>query len=288
MTLELPADERQTVQACLRQVDFLTGEITAVDQQLATAALDSQEIKRLMTIPGVDITTAATLMAAIGEISRFPNDRQLAGYLGLDARVRQSGNTPARHGRISKQGSSAARHVLVEAAWAAIKTPGPLRAFYQRIRARRGPQIAIVAIARKLAALSWQLLTKEEDYAFKRSSLVEKKLRAIELRAGAPSRQGAPGEAARAPVSAPYLSGSSPSRPNKPTCVSSTTRKRRGQQKAVRAPHRGAHLKGPRRAKPRGGPRPQYLRFRSRSPAPHQASHQPPTSQAQMGLDFHP
>jgi hypothetical protein len=78
----------------------------------------------------------------------------------------------------------------VEAAWAAIKTPGPLRASYQRVRARRGPQIAIVAVARKLAALSWQLLTKEEDYAFKRSSLVEKKLRTIELRAGAPRRQG--------------------------------------------------------------------------------------------------
>ena len=70
-------------------------------------------------------------------------------------------------------------------------TPGPLRAFYRRIRARRGAQIAIVAVARKLAVLSWQLLTKQEDYAFKRSTLVEKKLRAIELRAGAPDTNAA-------------------------------------------------------------------------------------------------
>lgn len=188
-TLELPGDERQTADACLRQVDFLTEEIAAADRHVATAALDSPEIKRLMTIPGIDITTAATLMAAIGDIRRFPSDRRLVGYLGLDARVRQSGNTPARHGRISKQGSSAARHVLVEAAWAAVKTPGPLRAFYQRIRARRGSQIAIVAVARKIAVLSWQLLTKHEDYAFKRPSLVEKKLRSVELRAGSPRRQ---------------------------------------------------------------------------------------------------
>jgi transposase len=188
-TLELPGDERQTADACLRQVDFLTEEIAAVDRHVAAGALDSPEIKRLMTIPGVDITTAATLMAAIGDIRRFPSDRRLVGYLGLDARVRQSGIAPARHGRISKQGSSAARHVLVEAAWAAVKTPGPLRAFYQRIRARRGSQIAIVAVARKIAALSWQLLTKREDYAFKRQSLVEKKLRNVELRAGAPRRQ---------------------------------------------------------------------------------------------------
>jgi transposase len=188
--LELPGDERQTVDACLRQVDFLTGEIAAVDRQLAGEALDCPEIKRLMTIPGVDITTAATLTAAIGDINRFASDRRLVGYLGLDARVRQSGLTPARHGRISKQGSSAARHVLVEAAWAAIKTPGPLRAFYQRIRARRGSQIAIVAVARKLAVLSWHVLTKQQDYAFKRQTLVENKLRKIELRAGAPRRQG--------------------------------------------------------------------------------------------------
>lgn len=187
--LELPGDERQTVDACLRQVDFLSEEIGAVDRSIATSALDSPEIRRLMTIPGIVVTSAATLMAAIGEIRRFPSDRRLVGYLGLDARVRQSGIAPARHGRISKQGSSAARHVLVEAAWAAIKTPGPLRAFYQRVRARRGPQIAIVAVARKIAALSWQLLTKQEDYAFKRQSLVDKKLRSVELRAGAPRRQ---------------------------------------------------------------------------------------------------
>jgi transposase len=121
--LALVDDERQTVDACLRQVDFLSGEIDAVDRSIAESALDSAEIRRLMTIPGVDVTTAATLMAAIGDIARFPSDRQLVGYLGLDARVRQSGLAPARHGRISKQGSSAARHVLVEAAWAAIKTP---------------------------------------------------------------------------------------------------------------------------------------------------------------------
>jgi transposase len=188
-TLELPADERQTVDACLRQIDFLSEEIGAVDRSIATPALDSPEIRRLMTIPGIDVTSAATLMAAIGDIRRFSSDRRLVGYLGLDARVRQSGIAPPRHGRISKQGSSAARHVLVEAAWAAIKTPGPLRAFYRRVRARRGPQIAIVAVARKLAALSWQLLTKQEDYAFKRQSLVDKKLRSVELRAGAPRRQ---------------------------------------------------------------------------------------------------
>ncbi len=183
--LELPVDEHDTIAACLRQIDFLDAEIARVDRHLAEHALNSAEIKRLMTIPGIDVTTAATLIAAIGDIRRFESAKRLVGYLGLDARVRQSGVAVARHGRISKEGTSAARHVLVQAAWAAIKTPGPLRAFYQRVKARRGAQIAIVAVARKLAMLCWQLLTREQDYAYQRPTLVARKLRTLELRAGA-------------------------------------------------------------------------------------------------------
>jgi len=190
--LELPVDEDQTVQGCLRQLDFLGGEIELIDRGLAEQALGSEEIRRLMTIPGVGVTTAATVMATIGNVQRFATADRLVGYLGLDPRSRQSGSAPARHGRISKQGSSAARHVLVEAAWAAIKTPGPLRAFYQRIRARRGAQIAIVAVARKIAILCWQLLTNQQDYAYQRPAHVARKLRAIELRAGADGQKGKP------------------------------------------------------------------------------------------------
>ena len=71
--LELPGDERDTVKACLRQVDFLSGELAHVDRQLADQALASNEFKRLMTIPGIDVTTAATLIAAIGNVRRFPS-----------------------------------------------------------------------------------------------------------------------------------------------------------------------------------------------------------------------
>src|SRR5437867_989212 len=108
----------------------------------------------------------------------------------LPADVRQSGGQPASHGRISKQGRAHARGMLVEAAWVAAKTPGPLRAFYERVRARRGMQIAVVATARKLAVLCWHLIVKDEDYAYQRPSLTAQKLRALELRAGMPSRRG--------------------------------------------------------------------------------------------------
>ncbi|MER3439101.1 MAG: hypothetical protein C4346_16775, partial [Chloroflexota bacterium] len=117
-------------------------------------------------------------------------------YLGLDPKVRQSGGQPASHGRISKQGRAHARGMLIEAAWVAAKIPGPLRAFFERVRARRGMQIAVVATARKLAVLCWHLVVKSQDYAFQRPSLTAQKLRALELRAGMRSRRGQKGKAA--------------------------------------------------------------------------------------------
>ncbi len=191
--LELPIEERETLDSALRQIDFLDGELAEADRVIAADALGSVEIRRLMSVPGVNVISAATFMAAVGEIGRFPDPRRLVGYLGLDPRVRQSGSSPAAHGRISKQGSTSARYALVEAAWSVVLQPGPLRSFYQRLRARRGPQVAIVAVARKLARLFWCLLTREEDYAYAQPSLTRKKLRRLELAAGAPKGEVEPG-----------------------------------------------------------------------------------------------
>ena len=187
---QLPVCERETVDSALRQVDFLDTEIAQVEKLIAAEALSWPEIKRLMTVPGVNVIVAATFMAAVGDIRRFPDRRKLAAYLGLDPRVRQSGNGPAAHGHISRQGSSSARHALVEACWSTVRQPGPIAGFYQRIRARRGHSIAIVAAARKLACLFWCLLTRGEDYAYTQPSLNKKKMRRLELRAGAPRWQG--------------------------------------------------------------------------------------------------
>jgi transposase len=71
-----------------------------------------------------------------------------------------------------------------------VRQPGPLHAFYQRIRARRGHQVAVVAAARKLACLFWCMLTRGQDYAYGQPSLTRNKLRQLELAAGAPRYQG--------------------------------------------------------------------------------------------------
>lgn len=186
----LAPDESETIAGCLRQIDLLDQEIAAMDVALAKTALSSPAIRRLMTIPGLDMITATAVVSAIGDVTRFPTPRHLVSYLGLNPTVHQSGVTPARMGRISKAGSSVARWALVEAAWTASKSPGPLHAFAKRVGARRGRNIAAVAVARKLAVLAWHLLTKEQDYAFTRPSLTANKIRRLELLAGARQARG--------------------------------------------------------------------------------------------------
>jgi hypothetical protein len=163
-----------------------------VERLIAQQALNWPEIRRLMTVPGVNLIGAATFIAAIGHANRFLTSRKLVAYLGLDPKVRQSGEAPARSGKISKRGSAAARWALVEAAWSVVGQPGPLHAFYDRTRARRGHGKAIVATARKLAILFWCMLTRDEDYAHQQPSLTRKKLRRLEITAAAPARKGKP------------------------------------------------------------------------------------------------
>jgi transposase len=186
----LPVDERRTVQALLRQLDFHGSELAVVDKQLAVEALPDPMVARLMTIPGVDAIAGISIVAAVGDFTRFDDPNKLVAYVGLNPRVRQSGNSAPVHGRISKTGRAHVRGVLVEAAWSASRAPGPLRAFYQRVKARRGFQKAVVATARKMTVLAWHLVTKDQDYAFARPALVTHKRRKLELAAGAPTRRG--------------------------------------------------------------------------------------------------
>jgi transposase len=76
---------------------------------IAKEALDCAQVRRPMTVPGVNVICATIFLAAVGDIHRFKDSREVVAYLGLDPRVHQSGSSPARDERISKQGSPQAR-----------------------------------------------------------------------------------------------------------------------------------------------------------------------------------
>ena len=100
----LPIDELDQVRSALRLIDAVDLEVEEVEKSLARHALQDEGVRRLMTIPGVGLTTAVALVAVIGDVKRFPRPNQLVGYLGLDPKVRQSGGRPAYTGHISLWG----------------------------------------------------------------------------------------------------------------------------------------------------------------------------------------
>lgn len=83
----LPEHERFELDSALRLHDALEAELAVLEGRLCAEALEHTEVRRLMTIPGVGAVTALSLVALIGDVSRFATPRQLVGYLGLDPRV---------------------------------------------------------------------------------------------------------------------------------------------------------------------------------------------------------
>jgi len=112
-------------------------------------------------LSGIGVLAAMTLLAAIGDITRFPSAKKLVGYAGLGAGVRDTGQTH-QGGRITKQGRRELRGCMTEAAWVAVEHHPHWKEVFARLSARLGAQKAIVAIARKLLVVVWHVLTDQE------------------------------------------------------------------------------------------------------------------------------
>jgi transposase len=173
--VELPGPERKLLEADLRTIDFLDAEILAAEKALAQEVHQDEQIRRLLTIPGIALTSAVGLKAAIGDIRRFRTPANLVSYFGLNPSVYQTG-LKAYTGHISRRGRSHARTVCVEAAHQLVRAPGPFHAFFLRLRRRKPYNVAITAVARKIVVLVWHMLTKNEDYRYASPALTKEKL----------------------------------------------------------------------------------------------------------------
>jgi hypothetical protein len=156
--------------------------------------------------------------------------------------------------------------MLCEAAWVLIRTPGPLRAFYERVRARRGAQIALVATARKLSVLFWHLLTREEDYAFQRPTLTRRKLRGLELKAKDGRHSWPSGHAVGTKQEREREFAEQVETAYRRLTADRQPKPSRSGAGATRGRASSSHLLGERQQ--RGREQPQNLRFSSSSPAP--------------------
>jgi len=163
-TLNLPLSEKLGVRQDLALLDQLAPLIQEVEAELFRLSLTEpwiDQVPYLLQLPGIGLLTAMTILAAIGDVTRFPSAKQLVGYAGLGARVHASGQA-FYSGPITKQGRKELRAVLIEAAWIAIRYDAHWRERFDRLAARIGPNKAIVAIARKLLVVVWHVLSHQE------------------------------------------------------------------------------------------------------------------------------
>jgi transposase len=159
--LRYGAERRQRLLAAL---DGLEAEIGELDRRVAEEARQRPEAVRLMTHPGVGPVTALAMVLTLGPAQRFESGKQVASYFGLIPSEQSSGGKQ-RLGRISKQGSSFLRFLLVEAGQTAARYDPQLQRFYRRLAVRKHRSLAKVAVARKLATRLYLMLRENWTYA---------------------------------------------------------------------------------------------------------------------------
>ena len=162
---EIPQPLRLSVTVLLRLWDGVDKELKTLQRELKEEAKQDPRQKTYRSIPGFGFLSAWTLSNELGDMSQFPNERTLFSFTGLTPSEHSTGDS-RRRGHISRQGSSRLRHILVEAAWVAIRRDAGLARDFSRISLRAGKKRAIVAIARKLVGRARALFRKNQLYQF--------------------------------------------------------------------------------------------------------------------------
>jgi transposase len=164
--LDFPQPWRAGVLTAVGLIDELERQITAIERELKLLGAEHRYVRRLVTVPGIAWVLGYTIAAEVGDIGRFPSPKKLCGYTGLCPRVYQSGTRDHR-GPLAKNGPKYLRWALIEAATHAARHPcyhDHYQATKRRLGRQRGPAVARVEIARKLAEAIWHMLTTQAPF----------------------------------------------------------------------------------------------------------------------------
>ena len=195
--LPVSGSEQARVQADLATLDFAAQQVGRLTAALTTESAQDDRVPLLVQLPGFSVVTSLTVLAAIGDITRFEDAKHLVGYAGLGARVHDSGQLH-RTGGITKAGRRDLRAALVEAAQVAANTHPHWQAELARLEPRLGRNKAIVAIARKLLVAVWHVLTQQRADRFADPARVARKLLNYTYKVGQEHRR--PGQSTAAYV----------------------------------------------------------------------------------------
>jgi transposase len=149
----------------LDQISEKVDESTASLKELARRPRWAKPAALLQTMPGVGLITALTVLAELGDVTRFHSRAAVANYAGLVPVIRDS-NESRYHGGITHRGSSHLRHVMTEAAWMAVSRAPAYADLFARVSGRKGKAVAIVAVARRMLEDAWTILRRDEAFRF--------------------------------------------------------------------------------------------------------------------------
>jgi transposase len=149
----------ETKQYLKKQIERLTARLGSLSHQEPWAS----QALYLMQIPGFGVVTCMTVLAAIGDISRFESAKHLVSYAGLAPGVEQSGNKN-RSKPITKEGRKELRWALVEVAWRAVRADPVWKRRFEELKGRKHPNDAITVVAHQLLLVVWFLLTRQQPY----------------------------------------------------------------------------------------------------------------------------
>jgi transposase len=176
---QLPDADQLVLDVALRQIAQLDSEVKAVEEEVVRRGKSLRGVSRLLQVHGLNLLSAISLLAEVGDMALFETSKQLVSYAGLATSTRQSSET-TRHGGITKRGRKRLRTVCIQAVLAMVnRAETPLMEFDQRKKREKGAGKAICATARKLLTIIFVLLKKGLDYWYLEDRLYNRKLRAL-------------------------------------------------------------------------------------------------------------
>ncbi len=162
-------------------LETLDEQIRILEDKIAAKGMEDPQVRLLMTMPGIGFFTASMLVAEIGDINRFSNDKKISSWAGLAPRISQSGQK-IHIGRVGR-GNKRVAGLLVQCAHNARRFDPRFKRFYDRYSKRRGHGKALVAVAHEMIRIIYFMLRDNEPYRGQNVELTTRKLKRMESRA---------------------------------------------------------------------------------------------------------
>jgi transposase len=164
----------------LDRLEFFEKQIISLEIEIKKTANESEDVKLLMSIPGIDYYLASLLSSYIGDVKRFETADNLASFFGIITNTKDS-STIKRRGHMSKEGARTARWALSIAVDTVILRNKPIREYYDSVKNRKGSgKFAHISTMRKLTRMIFTMLTTKEEWKYKNPELTKKKLSRLE------------------------------------------------------------------------------------------------------------